>query len=105
MYAAFYLIIQGKESRYGSEPRAIELAGIRTAKKKPAVGADEIAVRVELSIPDSLFRKPTLVASITMPDISEPMVTADFSTRLTELVRDQMGITLHIHPAENSEES
>jgi len=104
MNASFYLVIQGKEAKYGSVPREILLGGVRTCKTKPSLGADEIAVKVELAIPDSLFRKPTLVASITVPDIGEPVVSADFSERLSELVREQMGVTLNILAQENTNE-
>lgn len=101
MNADFYLTIQGKESRHIRN--AIELGGLRTTKTKPNLAADEICVKVQLQIPDALFKKPTLVASITMPDIAEPTVHADFAESVCELVRESLGVTLHIQAAGGDE--
>lgn len=103
MNADFYLVIQGKESRHVRG--VVEMGAIRTTKTKPNVAADEICVKVQLQIPDALFKKPTLVASITVPDIADPIVSADFAESLSELVRESLGVTLHIQAAGQGEES
>ncbi len=45
-----------------------ESGAVRVTHKKPNLGADEISILINLSIPDELFEKPHLEASITIPD-------------------------------------
>jgi hypothetical protein len=98
MKASFFLVVQGCEKQFGNL-RAMSVGTIKTTKNKPSLASDEICVKLYLDIPDALFRRPTLVASITVPDIAEPVVSADFADRLSDLVREQMGVTLHIEAA------
>lgn len=100
MRAEFYLVIQGKPGRYRKEVR--ELGSIRTAKRKPACAADEVALKLSLEIPDTLFVKPTLEASITVPGPAGPVLTAEVEENIAEIIRQQTGMSVHITAAENT---
>lgn len=99
-----YLVLQGKEMKYTLEPRPFELGSARLTKGKPATKSDEVAIKLSGSIPDALFRKPTLHASINVPDIEQPVVDADTQAEIAELLKDQMGINLVISAPEVSGE-
>lgn len=95
-----YLVLQGKESEYGPTPKPMVLGNVKLTKGKPSVNADEIAIKLTGTVPDALFRKPTLSASISVPDIAEPVVDADMQQEIAELLKDQMGINLVISAPE-----
>ena len=40
----------------------------RMTSSKPRLNADEISMNLNIELPDALFEKPALVASITVPD-------------------------------------
>lgn len=100
MKANFYLIIEGKrKSNYANDRR---LGTIRVSKGKPSTGADEIALSLNLDIPDALFAKPTLEASIKVPDKGQhgPVITAEVCENIAAIIKEQTGITLNIRAPE-----
>lgn len=40
---------------------------VKTSKKIPTVPADSVAMQLQIELPDALFTKPKIVASITVP--------------------------------------
>lgn len=42
--------------------------GVKVTKNRPNVDFDEISIRMDLDVPDMLFKKPQLTASITIPE-------------------------------------
>lgn len=50
----------------------------RVTAKKPSVGPRQVAIRVELSLPDALFSEPQIVARISLDgDVSPAEISAD----------------------------
>lgn len=41
---------------------------VKATKNRPNLGFDEVAVEMNLTLPNALFTKPQLVASIVVPD-------------------------------------
>ena len=86
-----YMVISKSERRFndGSD---------RITKNKPALQGNEIAIRVDLSVPDELFKKPMLQASITMPKdaVSAPVIDADIVDNIQETISKQLGVELTI---------
>ncbi len=100
MNAVFYLVIQGKPQRgYTDKSKApIEPGAMRITKQKPDTAADEIAVRVVMEIPEALFRRPSLEASITIPAGSsrDAVITAEVQSNIAAIIREQTGLTVTI---------
>lgn len=103
-----YLIIQGVEPRaiHMREERR-EVGSLRLTKKRPATAPDEIAINLNLDIPDALFIKPTLHASIAVPDNFglAPEITAEVADNIAEVLRQQTGLRVHISADGGPEES
>ncbi len=100
MKAVFFLVIQGRKLHNFSNHR--ELGEVAVRKRKPSTNADEIAVRMELDIPDSLFEKPTLQINASVPDDGShgPEITTDVADNIAQIIREQTGINVRIEAAE-----
>lgn len=100
-----YLVVQGKKPKYGHDrDNKREAGALRLTKTKPAVQSDEIAIRLEVEIPDSLFFKPTLMVSAALPENSklENNISADVADNIAEIIREQTGLKVVINSAEDA---
>jgi hypothetical protein len=70
---------------------------VRVAKNKPACQPHEVAVFIELDLPASLFKRPSLSATITVPEAAAPFViTPEVQQNIAQVVQEQLGITMSI---------
>lgn len=71
---------------------------IRACKKKPDLSWDEVSVLVDLSIPDLLFKRPVLVASISVPETAAHQfeISPEFTDNLKEYINTSTGVELKI---------
>ena len=108
MQASFYLIIQGKKHHIPRLAREghKQTGTIEVRKNKPNTRQDEIAVKMDLEIPDSLFEKPTLHVGASIPEDGGygPEIPAEVQQNIAEVVRERTGLTVHISAAEAEEE-
>jgi len=100
MNAEFFLIIQGIK-QYSFSPRR-ELGNVQVRKRKPRSGPNEIAVKINLEIPDSLFEKPTLEVSATVPEDAGhgPTINTEVADNIANIIRREMGIAVRISGAD-----
>lgn len=84
-----YLIIGKKRHQKPSARLSVNL---------PALDSYEIAVKVSLEMPDELFEKPQLQASIKVPSdsVSAPVIEAEVVDNIQELVSKELGVDLSI---------
>lgn len=68
---------------------------MRIRKTKPDLNWDEIAIRMKLDVPDELFKRPQIDASLTITDV--PNITYDPSIILNtkELIEQQTGAKIN----------
>ncbi|MEL6363891.1 MAG: hypothetical protein AAFR11_03500 [Pseudomonadota bacterium] len=95
MKTEVWLKVEGKKSKYGA---GAEPGAISSYKKKPATGAGEIAIKIDLDLPDALFLKPTLTARVEVPD-DHPISTevdATVKDNLAAILEEQLGLRVHI---------
>lgn len=71
---------------------------IRLSHKAPALAANEIAIRFDLDLPDELFTKPTLRASIKVPKeaVSRPMIDAVVLDNIRQVLEQQLGAKIEL---------
>lgn len=70
---------------------------VRLTAKKPSVAPHEVAVKVEIDLPDHLFQRPALTARVTVPEgTSAPEISVDMQQAITDLIRDNLGLQLTI---------
>lgn len=71
---------------------SISKRGISSVRKtKPNLGWDEIAVQFELNIPDELFSRPTIQATLTVKDIPNNAYNPEIILNTKELIEQQTG--------------
>ena len=100
MQKDFYLVVGAKKARrYGS---ALELCTPRIVVGKgnqtPKVNAGEIAIRVTIELPESLFKKPAFKAKVSVPadSVTAPIIDASVVNNIAEIVAAETGIHLTI---------
>lgn len=73
-------------------------ASARLAVNSPALDSHEVAVKINLDIPDELFTKPQLQASITIPSdsVNPPIIDAEVVDNIQELISKEIGVDLSI---------
>lgn len=71
---------------------------LTVTKNKPDTGSDEIAIKLDLEIPNSLFMKPALVFKVTVPEeaCSLPEIEAKVTDNLAELLAQELGTKVRL---------
>lgn len=66
--------------------------------KKPSVGRDEVAVKIAVDLPASLFLRPQLEARISVPETAVTPLVVDLETQdnIAELLSQQLGFDVRI---------
>lgn len=85
MKISFYLVVGANRS-------------VRTVKTKPRLEWDEIAVFCTLSLPDALFKKPSLSAEIVIPDSAAvpSEIPADVQENIREAIETVSGMEVNL---------
>jgi len=87
-----YVTVRGKKGPYGWE-----LVGFKTRKNKPSLGPDEIAVKIEMTLPAALFEKPTLKASINVDaEVESPALEPETVESLEHVLRSASGLDVNL---------
>lgn len=94
MDCEFYLIFARKARHWNG-------MNVRLAHKKPALEPGEVPIKVSASLPDALFARPQLNATIKITDdkVTAPVVSAEITQNIEKIVGEALGIDLKISPA------
>lgn len=73
-----YLIVKAKRNTY-SPSRIVDLTSSRFVKNKPTLEENEVAVKLTVTLPDSVFNEPVATAEIKVPeqDVIRPEVVVE----------------------------
>lgn len=89
MKVRYYLTVNSKGS-------------VRTTKTKPDIGWDEITVECELTVPDSVFKRPHITAALTIPEeaVKPREITTEVQDNIKEAIEQaaSMHVTLVVEP-------
>lgn len=99
MEAKIYLLIQGKEPKYGLDKESRREPGtIRVEKTRPNTRSDEIALQLNLTIPDAIFFKPQLVANVNVPESADfgPQISCEVQDNIAQAIRAATGMEVRI---------
>jgi len=79
---------------------------VRTRKTKPALYIDEIAIKINVEVPDALFSKPHLEASITVPKEAamQDVLTADVVENARDAIETSTGLNFVVKVVKEMEE-
>lgn len=91
----FYLVL--------SQKGYYNLSG-RLTSKTPGLSAGEIVVKLNVNVPDALFSRPQLQASITVPDNMAPStISAQVLDNVKEVLQQQTGMDITVSLVEPME--
>lgn len=70
----------------------------RITKGKPGLDYNEVAIHLEIDLPDALFRKPRLEAKIKVPDeaAASGVISSVVSDEMKEAIEQATGLTFSI---------
>ncbi len=69
---------------------------VKVTKAKPALGWDNIAMQIELDVPDELFRRPTIQAKLIIKDIPNNAYDPEIIINTKELIEQQTGARIEM---------
>jgi hypothetical protein len=71
----------------------------RLASRIPALKSDEIAIKLCIDVPDALFKRPQLQASITIPEsaVTPTVVNAEVLDNIREVLSQQTGLDVTVN--------
>lgn len=93
--ASFYLVAARAERPWRS-------LALRMTRKKPSLDPGEVAIRVRLELPEALFARPALEATISVPadQVNRPTINAAVVENIREVLQQQLGVDLSIQLVE-----
>lgn len=85
----FYLVISPK--------RWAELSG-RLSRKQPALGPNERVMKLHITVPKSLFKQPTLQATVTIPEgvVPGPVIETQVLDNVQECLNQTTGMDFQL---------
>lgn len=76
---------------------------VRVCKGKPAVEPHEVAMALCVDLPVSLFVRPQLTATITVPEDKAPfIITPEVRQNIAKAMSEQLGITMTVSAPESA---
>jgi hypothetical protein len=90
MKVPFFLIVNKKGS-------------VRVNKTPPALGFDEISISLDLELPDSLFKKPLLSATIKVKesDVKPRVISPEIKNNIEEAIKQHSGVEVKLTISES----
>jgi len=70
---------------------------IKVSRGKPKTEAHEVAIKLDLNLPIGLFKRPQIVASVTVADNNAPLnITADVQDNIVDAIRQASGLDVRL---------
>jgi hypothetical protein len=94
----FYLVVK-KKNGWMSRLAA------RLSLKAPAIKAGEVPVKLTIRVPETLFERPQLQATVTIPPecVTPPVLDAKVMDNVREVLQKQTGMDIRVSVVENGE--
>lgn len=81
--------------------------GVKTVRKsKPSLDWDEIAVKINIEIPNELFQRPTIEATVRVTDVPNTVYEPELIIASVKDIEQQLGAKINLtvsHVAEEKE--
>lgn len=92
MQVSQYLIVKKSGTKYA--PRYT----VRVTKSTPALASNEIAMKVNLVLPDAIFDKPAFEAKVVVPDaaVSKPVISAEVIDNVEDIIKQNTGFEVKL---------
>lgn len=69
-----------------------------TFKKKPTTSSNQIAVNVQINVPDTFFETPQFQAIINVPEdaVTARKVNVEVADNIAQMISEQLGVQVHV---------
>lgn len=96
-----YLVIGAEKSRYGYLKEKVELR-----ERVPTLKGNQVSLRLQITIPDAVFKRPQLEASLVVPDtaIAPLNISPEMTDNISKIVKETTGLTIAVKVVEHEEE-
>jgi hypothetical protein len=90
--------LEGKEMKVGFYLAVNSGGSVRAVKRQPDLAQDEICIYVTLELPERLFDKPSLQATLTIPDeVAMPAsIPVDVKSNVKEAIEGATGMNVYM---------
>lgn len=87
------------------KPKNYGQLSARLSARTPSLAKDEVAIKLNIKVPDGLFKRPQLKASISIPEsaVTAPVVSAEVIDNVREVLSQQTGLDVTVSLVENSQ--
>lgn len=98
MKVIVYLCVKKSDNRY--------YPTFRVTKSNPGLDHNEVALKLNLELPDELFKKPTLEATVRVPKeaANPPVITAEVVDNVQDIIKQQTGFSVKLTVVEQDKE-
>lgn len=94
-----YLIIRAVNGRYGITPR------VDLRDREPVLKGNEMSLKLQLDLPDALFKRPQLEAKLVVPETAVPpiKITPETTSNIEKIIRETIGLNVVVSVVEQTE--
>lgn len=80
--------------------------GVTIREKEPRLAGNEVALRLELDVPDGLFKRPVLKAVMKVPQESIPKtsITPQITDNIEKIIKEATGLEMCVSILPHEEE-
>ncbi len=98
MKASIYLVIAGRCDRPNVANPQVYCGSVQAKKTKPRTASNEVAIKLDIEIPDALFMRPAMLATISIPEGStlSSVLTATVKNDIAAALKKQAGVNITI---------
>lgn len=70
----------------------------RLASRTPALSKDEVAIKLDIRVPDALFKRPQIQAKVVIPEdaVTAPVLNATVLDNVREALQQQTGLDVSV---------
>lgn len=81
--------------------------GVTVREREPRMAGNEVALRLELEVPDALFKRPVLKAVMAIPKeaIPKSTITPQITDNVEKLIKEATGLDMHVSIIPHEEEN
>ncbi len=101
MWIEKYLVISASKSRYGSLSPSVSIK-----ERSPSLKGNEIALKLQIEIPNEMFTRPTLEVKMKIPTEAIPRtsITPEITSNIEKIIKEQTNLNIVVSVVEHEEE-
>lgn len=80
------------------KPKGYYGLSARLTSRTPALSKDEVAIKLDICVPDALFKRPQIQAKVVVPEdaVTAPVLNAAVLDNVREVLQQQTGMDVSV---------